>query len=170
MKSYSQWLKDSNPGNYSAVGITGLPLDLVAGIVGTPNTKPHATLMYSKNSGVPLATVQAILDKHNIEGQEATVKGVNVFPDSSSPDKSALVLELEHPGLAAIHQDLLSVGCKHSFSPFCPHATLAYGVDTNTAHDLAKSLHDKISGMKLGLSGFENNHVNENWVATLNKE
>lgn len=68
MKSYSEWVKDTNPGNYVSVDVTGLPLQLVAALPGQTNDKPHITLMYSMNSAVPFEHVAYVLKRKNIIG------------------------------------------------------------------------------------------------------
>ena len=172
IKSFSDWMKENNPGNYVSIGVKSIPLDLVQGMDGIPCTEPHVTLMYSKGSAVPVNHIEPFLNKHEqaLTSQPATVKGTNVFADvNKDASKGCIVMELDHPSLHSLHQDISSVGCKHSFSPLQPHATLIYGVPIDQAHAKAKEIEDKVKGMQVNLGGFTNQLVNENWTDTLNK-
>ena len=164
MKSFNEWIKENNPGNYVSIGVELLPTESLNGIDGTITPEPHITLMYSKGSAVPLNQVQNILDKSNIKNSEATVTGLNVFSDKENVGKSALVLELDHPELHKLHDQLSATGCKHSFIPYVPHATLAYGVPTDDAYELASKLKESLVGSKLKLTDYTNAPVKEDWV------
>lgn len=167
MKSFAEWLKDNNPGNYVSVGLGNLPTHLVEDLPGKINPEPHATLMYSKQSGVPVPVVAEMLKKHDLSGQAANVTGAKCFPDSKEPGLSCVVLTLDHPSLHAIHQDLGALGAKHSFYPFEPHATLMYQIPTELAEQRAKELNETVKGTQLPFGEYENHHINEGWVDSL---
>lgn len=167
MKSFAEWMKDNNPGNYVSVGLDGLPTHLVDDLPGKVNPEPHATLMYSKNSGVPIPVVQQILDKHRLDGQAAIATGAKAFPDSSEPGLSCVVLTLEHPVFHGINQELTALGAKHSFHPFEPHATLMYQIPTDLAIKRAEELSEKVRDMQLPFKDFENHIINEGWVNSI---
>lgn len=172
MKSYSEWVKDTNPGNYVSVDVTGLPLQLVSALPGQTNDKPHITLMYSKDSAVPFDHVAYVLKRKNIIGAVVPVVGVDIFPDSESTPGQKLgciVLKVKHPMLTDIHEHLLRIGCKHSFTPFEPHATLIYKCPIEQCElalvDLKKTI--AADGIFLTCTKYNNEAVNKNWVNDL---
>lgn len=172
MKSYSEWVKDTNPGNYVSVDVTGLPLQLVAALPGQTNDKPHITLMYSMNSAVPFEHVAYVLKRKNIIGAVVPVVDVDIFPDSESTPEQKLgciVLKVKHPMLNDIHEHLLRIGCKHSFTPFEPHATLIYKCPLEQCElaiaDLKKTI--AADGIFLTCTKYNNQAVNKNWVKDL---
>lgn len=172
MKSYSEWVKDTNPGNYVSVDVTGLPLQLVAALPGQTNDKPHITLMYSSNTNVPLDHIAYILKRKNLIGAVVPVIGVDIFPDSeSTPDHKlgCVVLKVKHQLINDIHDHLTKIGCVHSFSPFEPHATLIYKCPFDQCELVLKDIKKVIAtdGIFLTCTKYNNEHVNKNWVKDL---
>ena len=170
MKSFLDWMKDNNPGNYVSIDVSDLPVNLISSDDGTINSKPHVTLMYSKASGIHPDQIQNSLNRYNIAGSKATVHGVTVFPDSSTPGKSAIVLELLHPELNRIHDAICAMGCKHSFIPFRPHATMLYGVDDSKTKEIVDRISPEIIGKNIMMGEIHSTPVKENWVDSLNKK
>lgn len=170
MKSFSEWVKESNPGNYVAVNVTGLPVQIVSALPGKVTPDPHITLMYSKNSGVPLANIDYVLKRRSIVGQHIMVTGVDLFDsndvktDSGEPT-CCIVLKVTSTTLNDIHNNLIRLGCKHSYDKYEPHATLIYGAPVGQATLAKKDIEHKISeGIMLTCTSFVNNHIVENWA------
>lgn len=172
MKSYSDWVRETNPGNYVSVDVIGLPLQLVSALPGQTNDKPHITLMYSKESSVPLDHVAYVLSRKKVIETIIPVIDVSIFPDSESTPEQKLgciVLKVRHPMLNDIHEHLLRIGCKHSFTPFEPHATLIYKCPIEQC-ELALDDIKKIiaaDGIFLTCTKYNNEVVNKNWVKDL---
>jgi hypothetical protein len=172
MKTFKEWMKETNKGNYVSVNVTGLPLHLVSTLPGKVNPEPHITLMYSKESSVPLSHVDYVLKRKSLDGQTLMVTGVDVFDDkddegNTKEQTGCLVLKVHSPTLNDIHNHLMRLGCKHSYADFKPHATLIYGCPLEQCKIAAKEIQQHINdGMFLTCNGYNNNHIIENWADT----
>jgi hypothetical protein len=175
MKSYSEWVKENNPGNYVSVDVEGLPLNLVSALPGTVNTKPHITLMYSKNSHVPLEHIQYVLNKRPLIGTTVMASAADVFDeppkegeDERDSQNGCIVLKIKSPILNDIHEHLIRLGCKHSYTPFQSHATLIYGCPLDQCKIALRDIERAVAdGISLKLTKFNNQWIKENWSDTL---
>lgn len=176
MKSFSSWVKENNPGNYVSVDVEGLPLNLVAALPGTVNTKPHITLMYSPESSVPLDHINYVLGRKSLLGAVVPVTGVDIFdslPDDTngrSEHIGCIVLKVNSPQINDLYNHLVRLGCKHTYNPFKAHATLIYNCPIDQCRIATKEIQSKIArdGMFLTCKGFNNNFIDKNWVDKLN--
>ena len=175
MTSFKEFHAANNPGNYVSVDVEGLPLHLVRALPGKHNTKPHITLMYSKESAVPLEHVNFILRRwERILGTSVQVTGVDVFdsvPKDGTRDTTlgCIVLKITDSRVESIHQQLLSYGMKHSYVPFSAHATLIYDCELSqcktVAEEIKKSL--QTEPILLKLTKFNNQHIIKDWAEKL---
>lgn len=175
MTSFKEFHRTNNPGNYVSVDVEGLPLPLVTSLPGKPNTKPHITLMYSKESAVPLEHVNFILRRwERILGTSVKVTGVDVF-DSVPKDGErnsklgCVVLKITDDRIEAIHQQLLSYGMKHSYVPFSAHATLIYDCDIHQCRTVADEIEKTLDTepILLKLTKFNNERIISDWSEKL---
>ena len=170
MKTFAEWVKENNPGNYVAVNVTGLPTKYVSALEGIVTPDPHVTLMYSKGSAVPLHFIDQVLARRKLSGVPLQVVGVDVFDSQEDPSKGCIVLEVKNQILTDIHNHLLRIGCKHSYSEFKPHATLIYDVPLEqaklTADDIRRNLD---GGLFLTCTTTTNQHIKENWAKEASK-
>ncbi len=170
MKTFHEWVKENNPGNYVSVNVTGLPTRYVSTLEGTVTPEPHVTLMYSKLSSVPLHFIDQVLSRRKLAGVQLQVVGVDVFDSQEDPDKGCIVLEVKNQMLTDIHNHLLRIGCKHSYAEFKPHATLIYDVPLEQAHITAKEIQSEISeGIYLTCTTTNNQWIKENWAKETSK-
>jgi hypothetical protein len=174
MQNYTEWVKASNPGNYVSVDVTGLPTNFVSTLPGNINTKPHITLMYSKDTNVPFSYIDYVLSRRKLNGVVIPVIGVDVFDNPAENEVrdealGCIVLKVESPILTDIHNHLIRIGCKHSYDEYSPHATLIYNCPLAQCHiakaDIEKQL--KNSGLFLTCTTTHNEHVKENWANSL---
>lgn len=172
MKSYADWVKDNNPGNYVSVDVTGLPTNFVSALPGIVTPQAHVTLMYSKNSHVPLEHIAYVLKRRPIIGTTLPVVGVSVFDSPSKDDGTrdekvgCIVLNIHSDALNDIHAHLTRLGCKHSYPNFEPHATLIYDCPIEqcniTANEIRKAL--ETTSIMLTCTKMNNEHIKENWA------
>lgn len=176
MKTYKQWVKDNNPGNYVSVDVTGLPTRLVAALPGKVTPEPHITLMYSKESHVPLEHINHVLKRRSLDGANIPVVGVEIFdsqPKEGEPDQKlgCLVLKVNSPQINEINSHLTRIGCKHSYTPFQAHATLIYDCPMEQCKIAIKEIQRHIDSDGIFLTGgkFNNQWIKENWVDSTTK-
>lgn len=169
-------MKDNNPGNYVSLDVSGLPLHLVATLPGIVNTDPHITVMYSKNSNVPLSHIDYVMQRKKIIGSSVFVSGVNVFDSSPNENnerdvsKGCLVLTIKSVPINDLHDQLCRLGCKHSYTPFHAHATLIYDCDLEQCKLAAEEIQKLIDSgqtFPLTITGYKNNRIKENWTDSL---
>ena len=166
MKSFSDWVKENNPGNYVSVNVTGLPTRYVSTLEGIVTPDPHVTLMYSKASAVPLHFIDQVLARRKLSGLQLQVVGVDVFDSQDDPEKGCIVLEVKNSALNDVHNHLLRIGCKHSYPEFKPHATLIYDVPLEQARLAAQEIKAKLydEGLFLTCTTTNNQWIKENWA------
>lgn len=173
MKSYTDWVKENNPGNYVSVDVEGLPTSFVSSLPGIVTPKPHITLMYSKNSHVPLDHINYVLNRRKVSGILVPVVGVSVF-DSAPSDNGerdealgCIVLNVASDVLTDIHAHLTRLGCKHSYPNFEPHATLIYDCPVEQCRIVADEIRREIanSAINLRCTTTHNEHIKENWAS-----
>ena len=173
--SFKEYHAQNNPGNYVSVDVTGLPTQLVAGLPGIINTSPHITLMYSKESAVPLEHVQFILKRRqNVIGTQVKVIGADVFdsvPKDGERDvtQGCIVLKINDPQLTAIHNHLVAYGMKHSYPEFSAHATLIYDLDIGQCREALPVIQRAVDSgeVYLTLTKFNNERIVEDWAEKL---
>lgn len=173
MKSFGAWMKENNPGNYVSVNVSGLPLNLVASIPGQSSPEPHITLMYSKESNVPLDHIDYVMRRKKLIGSVVPISGVDVFDtpadDSGNREESlgCIVMTVNSSILNDTHDQLVRLGCKHSYTPFQAHATLIYNCPIYqcrmTAAEIQKRL-DSGEEYPLTITSYNNTRVIEDWV------
>lgn len=169
--SFANWVKENNPGNYVSVDVTGLPIQLVSYLPGIVNSKPHITLMYSKNSHVPLEHIDYVLRRYKIIGSTVFVDDAAIFDSQDDSSKGCIVLKVVSPVLTDIHNHLSRIGLKHSYQEFSPHATLIYDVPLDQAKIELQHIKNYINdnGVTLQLTKFNNEYIKENWASELSK-
>ena len=172
MKSFGDWVKESNPGNYVSIDVENIPTQFVQALPGIINSKPHITLMYSKDSGVPFDHVSYVLKRYNLQGVEIPIVGVDVFDsqvENAVEPLGCIVLKVKDERLNAIHQMLLSFGAKHSYAEFEPHVTLIYDCPIDqcklAAADIEKKIRD--AGLFVRCTTYNNEPVKSDWAKTL---
>jgi len=80
------------------------------------------------------------------------------------------VLTVQSSALNDLHEHLQRIGCKHSYVPYKPHATLIYNVPIDLTEQVKKDIEAEIAKGQifLTLTKFNNDRVNEDWVKQLN--
>jgi 2'-5' RNA ligase len=179
MLTFRQYIIESANGNYVSTDVaTDLPnfgLDAKypdANI--TPRIDQHVTLIYSKETNIPLGKVEKFL-KTCPQKFTATIKDVAAFdsvPKDGERDESkcAIVLKLDSSDLKAIHDGLKGIGLKHSYPDFSPHITLIYGFPRDQKEECMKFIKDQIKdNMTINLKHINNNKIIKDWAEKLEK-
>ena len=170
IKSFKDYHKENNPGNYAAINVEKLPDFDLSSFQGQINTEPHITLIYSKDSAVPLDRIQKILDNHHLSGQEVEIIDVKIFDALDKGESTGcVVLGVHSPELNKVHQDLLSVGCQHSYPKFEAHATMIYDASLDDCKKIKEMLTASVVGQKLKLTDYKNNVIKKDWAKSLSK-
>lgn len=141
MKSFREYILEeaSKPeGNYVALkyaDINDFPIpDTKTGSAVLPD-KRHVTLMYSKESSVcPKMVENYMLKNHPVDSLTAIATKAELLDDipkegERDENKGTIVLKLHSSQLNKMHEDLKTLGLKHSYDEFSPHVSLVYGVD-----------------------------------------
>lgn len=119
----------------------------------------HCTIMYSKNSNIPLDKVQALVDTFPTSFI-GVCNGIDIFDDD---DYSCVVLRIDAPELYSMNEKLTSIGLKHSYD-YNPHITCMYKL----THKDARAVRDFVKRYYVGkvftFSNYNNNYVVKDWV------
>lgn len=166
-KSFSDFLNEAKDprGNYVSIDTQLEDLGLPLGEKGVFTKSPHVTLMYSKSTNIPDASVNKVVGSFP-EKVSATFGGVKIFDDGD--DKHAVVLGLVSDELHTMHGALSTVGLKHSYDDYEPHVTYAYNMSRPEAEILKTEL-EAIYGTKdttFNLSGYKVKAVQKNWATS----
>lgn len=161
MKTFREFImENTSKGNYVSINgeLKDEGIDLGSGVF---TKSPHVTLMYSKDSNVPMKDVQKVIDQFP-EAVEAEYESMEQFNDD---DKYALVLKLKSDQLHEMHEQLKDIGLTHSYD-YQPHMTYAYNLTEDECNRARKELETMYEGRKFTLSGYNNQNVIKDWATT----
>lgn len=76
----------------------------------------------------------------------------------------ALVMKLICPELHELHESLSALGLEHTYVPYQPHLSLAYGLDEDEAAHLSVKYTTVLKKMHFKLAEFYVETLNEHWI------
>lgn len=164
------------PGNYVAATTNDpvLPEDLLPKSGTRPIDKSHITLMYSEFTDVDPRIIENFL-KTVPQDFEVKPTGFELFDSKKDgeliPEKSTLVMRVDHPFLYTIFESLVSLGMEHSYPEFSPHVTIAYDVDREDAFNSFQALNNWLSITPVlpvvEISSIYQQPIDKDWVSKL---
>lgn len=178
MLTFKQFLLESAGGNYVSIDLdTELPDFGLTKMY--PNAKlcqfkdQHVTLVYSKETSVPLPKVQQYLDNSCPKFIHANVIECAAFdsiPKDGERDENlcTVVIKIKSPDLVVVHEGLKSLGLKHSYDEFSPHISLIYDFPRSDKDAALAHINKLIDGGTIvKLSGYKNDKIKTDWTSKL---
>lgn len=177
MLTFRQYILESATGNYVSTDLASdLPTFGLSEKYPNANICPkydqHVTLIYSKDTNIPLGRVAKFL-KTEPQKFRAVISDVAAF-DSPAKDGErdastcAIVLKLDSPELKAVHEGLKQIGLKHSYEDFSPHISLIYGFPRADKEECLNFIRKQITGeLSVDLRSFNNNKIIKDWAEKL---